>query len=93
MSEDLFECAIVDKGRDELLRELLADQCDVGLVDRDGLPHRLVQIVPLVVSAYEVIKCRKRIALSESLKDEENPPTHLPVGDWHAFTVKKLIRP
>ncbi len=67
VSEDLFQFAeeqrlrinwhvtIVGKGRDELLRELLAGQCDVGLVDRDGLPHRLVQIVPLVVSAYEII--------------------------------------
>ena len=26
-------------------------QCDVALVDRDGRPHRLVQGVPLVVSA------------------------------------------
>ena len=37
------------KGRDELLGELLADQCDVVLVDRNGRPHRLVQVVPLVV--------------------------------------------
>ncbi len=97
MSEDLFEfaeeqylqigwhVAIVSKDRDELFRELLGGQCDVGLVERDGLLHRLVQIVPLVVSAYEVIKCRKRIALSESLKDKRDLPTHLPVGDWHAF--------
>ena len=72
MNEDLFEfvIAIVGKGRDELLRELLAGQCNVGLVDRDGLPRRLVQIVPLIVSAYEIIKCRKGIALSESLKDK-----------------------
>ena len=60
-----------------MLRELLACQCDVGLVDRDGLPHRLVQIVPLVVSAYEVVKCRKRRAVPESLKDEGDLPTHL----------------
>ena len=53
-------------------------QSDIGLVDRDGLPHRLVQIVPLVVSAYEVIKCRKRVAFPESLKDEGYLPTHLP---------------
>ena len=91
VSEDLFEfaeeqrlrigwhVAIVGQGRDELLRELLAGQCDVGLVDRDGLPHRLVQIVPLVVSAYEIVKCRKWIALSEGLKDEGDLPTHLPV--------------
>ena len=53
VSEDLFEfaeeqrlrigwhVAKVGQGRDELLRELLAGLCDVGLVDRDGLPHRL----------------------------------------------------
>ena len=97
VGEDLFEfaeeqrlrigwhVAKVGKGQDELLRELLAGQCDVGLVDRDGLPHRLVQIVPLVVSAYEVVKCHKRVALPESLKDEGDLPTHLPVGDQHAF--------
>ncbi len=85
MSEDLFEfaeeqrlrigwhVAIVGKGRDELLRELLAGQCDVGLVDRDGLPHRLVQIVPLVVSAYEIVKCRKRIALSKRMRETSQP--------------------
>ncbi len=44
-----------------------------------------VQGVPLVVIAYEVVKCRKRIALPESLKDGGNLPTRLPVGDWHAF--------
>ena len=33
------------KDRDELLGELLGDQFDVVLVDRDGLPHRLVQVV------------------------------------------------
>ena len=44
-----------------------------------------VQGVRLVVSAYEVVKCRKRIALPESLKDGGNLPTRLPVGDWHAF--------
>jgi len=75
----------VGKGRDELLRERLAGQCDVCLVDRDGLPHRLVQIVPLVVSTYEVVKCRKSVALPESLKDEGDLPTHLLVGDRHAF--------
>ena len=37
------------------------------------------------VSAHQVVKCRKRIALSESLKDEGDLPTHLPVGVWHAF--------
>ena len=75
VSEDLFEfaeeqslrigwhVAKVGQGRDELLRELLAGLCDIGLVDRDGLPHRLVQVVPLVVSADKVVKCRKRIAL------------------------------
>ena len=97
VSEDLLEfaeeqrlrigwhVAKVGQGRDELLRELLAGLCDVGLVDRDGLPHRLVQVVPLVVSADKVVKCRKRIALSERLKDEGDLPTHLPVGDWYAF--------
>ncbi len=97
VSEDLFEfaeeqrlrigwhVAIAGKGRDELLRELLAGQCDVGLVDRDGLSNRLVQIVPLVVSAYEIVKCRKWIALSEGLKDEGDLPTYLPVKDRNAF--------
>jgi len=92
VSEDLFEFAEEQRFRvgkqfaeEQLLRELLASQRDVGLVDRDGLPHRLVQIVPLVVSAYEVVKCRKRVALPESLKDERDLPTHLPVGDRHAF--------
>jgi len=42
-----WHVAKVGKGRDELFRELLAGQCNVGLVDRDGLPHRLVQVVPL----------------------------------------------
>ena len=37
--------AKVGKDRDELLRELLVGQCDVVLVYRDGLPHRLVQVV------------------------------------------------
>ena len=80
-----WHVAKVGQGRDELLGELLAGQCDVVLVDRDGRPHRLVQGVLLVVSAYEVVKCHKRIALPESLKDGGNLPTHLPVGDWHAF--------
>ena len=82
VSEDLFEFAEelrIGWGRDELLRELLAGQCDVGLVDRDGLPHRL---------ADKVVKCRKRIALSERLKDEGDLPTHLPVGDWYALWAK-----
>ncbi len=67
-------------------------RCDVVLVDRDCRRHRLVQVVPLIVSAYEVVKCCKRIALPESLKDEGDLPTRLPVGtgtcammDWHAF--------
>ena len=38
-------------------------ECDVVLVVRDGRSHRLVQGVPLVVSAYEVVKCHKRVAL------------------------------
>ena len=80
-----WHVAKVVQGRDELLGELLAGQCDVVLVDRDGRPHRLVQGVPLVVSAYEVVKCRRRIALPESLKDGGNFPTCLPVEDWHAF--------
>ncbi len=80
-----WHVAKVGQGRDELLGELLAGQCDVFLVNRDGRPHRLVQGVPLVVSAYEVIKCRKRIALPDSLKDGGNLPTHLPVWDLHAF--------
>ncbi len=49
VSEDFFEfaeeqrlrigwhVAIVGKGRDELLRELLSGQCDVGLVAQQGL--------------------------------------------------------
>ena len=74
LGEHLFEFAEeqrlqIGKGRDELLGELLAGQCDDVLVDIDGRPHRLVQVVPLVVRAYEVVKCRKRIALPESLKD------------------------
>jgi hypothetical protein len=44
-----------------------------------------VIIFRIVVSAYEVVKCRKRIALPESLKDEGDLPTRLPVEDWHAF--------
>ena len=56
-----WHVAEVGKGQDELLGELLAGQCDVVLVDRDG--HRLVQVVPLVVSAYEIVKCRKKIAV------------------------------
>ena len=89
VSEDLFEfaeeqrlrigwhVAIFGKGRDELLRELLAGQCDVGLVDRDGLPHRLEQIVPLVVSAYEVVKCRKRIGRPPNPPSSRGP-AHVP---------------
>jgi len=74
VGEHLFESAEeqrlqIGKGRDELLEELLAGQCDDALVDSDGRPHRLVQVVPLVVRAYEVVKCRKRIALPMSLKD------------------------
>ena len=42
-------------------------------------------LLPLVVSAYEVVKCRKRIALLESLNDEGDLPTRLSVGDLHAF--------
>jgi hypothetical protein len=36
------------------------------MVDRDGLPHRLVHVEPLVLSAYEVVKCHKKIELLES---------------------------
>ena len=46
--------------------------------DRDGRPHRLVQVVPLV-------QCCKRIALPESLKDDGDLPTRLPFRDWHTF--------
>ncbi len=53
----------VGKGRDEM-------RCCSG---------RLVQVVLLVVSAYEVVKCCKRIALPESLKVEGDLPTRLPV--------------
>ena len=58
VSEDLFKFAEEQRlriGRDELLRELLAGLCDVGLVDRDGLPHRLVQILQLVVLRGKVL--------------------------------------
>ena len=55
-------------------------QCNVVLVDKWYTLYK-----SLVVSAYEVVKCRKRIALPESLKDGGNLPTRLPVGDWHAF--------
>ena len=65
-------------------------RCDVVLVDRDGRPHRLVQVVPLIVSAYKVVKCCKRI--EGDLKDEGDLQTRLPVGtgtrsmmDWHAL--------
>ena len=53
----------VGKSRNELFGELLAGQCDVVLVDRDGLPHRLVQLVPLIVSANEIVRCREEVAL------------------------------
>ena len=61
----------------------LRGQCDVVLVNRDG--HRLVQVVPLVVSAYEVVKCRKKIADPESLKDGGHLSTRLSIREWHAF--------
>ena len=86
-----WHVAKVGQGRDELLGELLAGQCDVVLVDRDGRPHRLVQGVPLVVSAYEVVKCRKRIALPESLKDGGNLPTRLPVGDGSRMMMMRCL--
>ena len=54
-------CAKVGKSRNELFGELLAGQCDVVLVDRDGLPHRLVQLIPLIVSANEIIRCREEV--------------------------------
>jgi len=41
--------------------------------------------VPCQVPQENSTLCRKRIALSESLKGEKDLPTHLPVGDWHAF--------
>ena len=78
-----WHVAKVGKGQDELLGELLAGQCDVVLVNRDG--HRLVQVVPLVVSAYEVVKCRKKIADPESLKDGGHLSTRLSIREWHAF--------
>ena len=65
------ENGIVERANQKVL-------CDVVLVDDDGRPHRLVQGVPLAVSVYEVVKCRKRIALPESLKDGENLSTRLP---------------
>jgi hypothetical protein len=55
------------------------------MVDRDGLPHRLVHVEPLVLSAYEVVKCHKKIELLESLNDEGDLPSHLLVGDCHVF--------
>jgi len=83
-----WHVAKVDQGQDELLGELLAGQCDVVQVDRDGRPHQLVQGVPLVVSAYEVVKCRKRIALPESLKDCGDLPTRFQVGDIGGHEVQ-----
>ena len=73
--------AIVGQGRNQLFGELLADQCDVVLVDRDGFPHRLVQLVPLIVSADEVVRHRERVALLEGLNDEGDFPFRLPVCD------------
>ena len=52
----------------QLLGELLVSQCDVVLVDRDGLPHRLIQLVRLIVT--EVDRCRERVAFFEGLNDE-----------------------
>ena len=54
--------AIVGQGRNQLSGELLAGKCDVVLVDCDGLPHRLVQLVPLIVSADEIVRRRERVA-------------------------------
>jgi hypothetical protein len=110
VSEHLFEfaeeqrlrigwhSAKVGKGRDELLRKLLAGQCDVVLVDRDGLPHQLVQVVPLIVCAYEVVKCRKRIALQPIFQSETGTCSmtfevmkHRPIANnVHAGTNEEL---
>ena len=76
VSEDLLEFAEEKRPRIGWHVAIIGwhELCDVGLVDRDGLPHRLVQIVPLVVSADQVVKCRKRIALSERLKETCSVP-------------------
>ena len=73
------------KSHNELFGELLAGQCDVVLVDGDGLPHRLVQLVPLIVSANEIVRCREKVALLEGLNDEGDCPSRLPVGGRHSF--------
>ena len=56
------DLAIVGQGRNQLFGELLASECDVVLVDRDGLPHRLVQLEPLLVSADEIVRRRETVA-------------------------------
>jgi hypothetical protein len=63
----------------------LSSECDVILVDRDGLPHRLAQLVPLIVSADEIVRRRERVALLEGLNDEGDFPFRLPVCDRHAL--------
>ena len=52
------DLAIVGQGRNQLFGELIASECDVV---RDGLPHRLVQLVPLLVSADEIVRRRERV--------------------------------
>ena len=69
----------------QVLGELLAGQCDVVLVDSDGLPLRLVQLVPLLVSADEVVRCSERVALFEGLNDEGDFSSRLPVCNRHAL--------
>ena len=56
-------CLEVSQGRDEELCVLRTKQTDLVLVDRDGLPHRLSQLVPLVVGAGERVNCHERVAL------------------------------
>ena len=69
----------VDEHRHELTEKccltLGQGKCDVVLVDRDGLPHRLVQLVPLIVSADEVVRRRERVPLLEGLNYEVPIPS------------------
>ena len=72
MGEHQHEVGKIDKSRNQLLGELLTGQCDVVLVDRECLPHRLYRCRD------EVIRCRERVALFEGLNDEGDFPSRLP---------------
>ena len=56
------------------------------MLNRDGLiVSDVVQLVPLIVSADEVVRCRERVALLEGLNDEGDFPFRLPDCDRHAL--------